>query len=92
MIYRVMFYGVFDAFEQEGENGLSDVDFALFNVDFASVDGHEFFVQDLSTESPDDDFQNFNVMLLNILKLTVELTFVNCLKPFNEGLEINCLD
>jgi hypothetical protein len=68
------------------------VDFALFNVDFTPVDGHEFFIENLSTESPDDSFQNFNVMLLDIFKFRVKLAFINLLKFINEGFKINCFD
>jgi hypothetical protein len=92
MIHRVFFYRELEAFEQDGENGLSDVDFALLNVDFAPVDGHEFFIENLSAKSPDDGFQNFNVMLLDIFKFRVKLAFINLLKFINEGFKIDCLD
>ena len=92
MIHRVFFDRELETFEQDGENRLSNVDFALLNVDLAPVDRHKFFIENLSTESPDDGFQNFNIILLDIFKFRVELTFINGLKFINEGLEINCLD
>ena len=92
MIHRVFFDRELEAFEQDGENRLSDVDFALLNVDFTPVDGHKFFIENLGTESPDDSFHNFNVMLLDIFKFRVKLAFINFLKFINEGFKINCLD